>query len=200
MKTVQLAFLATVLNVSVHAQDMLKALRYEHNHYRFGIGLQASEPSGLILQFYRGYFCSNDDTYATKLVWEVTGGMENLIFQRGEKYRDGKWTNGGIQGSFGFHYPVTTLLGRGFTFQWYFGAAAQGGTRQYVLPQSDETLLKTVFGANATSHFSIMGRGIEIGDGIWFLTIQAGAKFHYEPSADFYFIRPNVGIVMRKSR
>lgn len=198
MKTVQLAVLACMISITAQAQDMLKALRYEHNHYRFGIGLQASEPSGLILQFYRGYFCSNDDTYATKLVWEFTGGMENVLFNRNEKYRDGKWTRGGIQGSFGFHYPISTILGRGFTLQWYLGMAAQGGTRQYIV--NDETLSKTIIGANATSHFSWMSRGMEIGDGIWFFTIQAGAKFHYDPAAEFYFIRPNVGIVMRKSR
>ena len=66
--TKPLIIFLSLIFVTSQGQDMLKALKREHNMYRFGIGVQASDPLGINIQLFRGAFCSNDDTYATNMV------------------------------------------------------------------------------------------------------------------------------------
>ena len=180
------------------AQDMLKALKREHNMYRFGIGVQASDPLGINLQLFHGFFCSNDDTYATKMVWELTGGVENSIFTSGQSYKTGVWKKGGFQSSLGAHYPVANILTPYFTTQFYAGAGLQGGTRKY--KDAGEDLTDTIFGVNVSANASFMGRGITMGDGIWFITLYGGIKLHKQFGEDFSYVRPSLGLVFRKAR
>jgi hypothetical protein len=199
MKSISLAFFLLIA-FAVQSQDMLKALRRQHDMYRFGVGVQLSDPLALNLQLFRGFFCSNDDTYATNLVWELTGGLENVVFQSGKDYKTGKWMNGGFQSSLSAHYPVANILARGFTLQFYAGLGLQGGNRKYRVDGSNDISSEGSFGGNASANVSLMGRGIALGDGVWFVTLYGGAKFHKQFGEDFNYLKPSLGIVLRKAR
>lgn len=198
MRSVLLAFIL-FLSSTLQAQDMLKALRRQHDMYRFGAGIQLSDPLGLNIQLFRGYFCSNDDTYATKLVWELTTGLDNVLFRSEKNFLTGKWRNGGFQTSLNAHYPVANILARGFTLQFYAGLGLQGGTRQYRVNDKD-ILSENTFGGNASAQVACMGRGIAMGNGVWFVTVYGGAKFHKQFDEDFNYIKPTLGLVLRKAR
>jgi hypothetical protein len=199
MRSSLLAFFL-LLTSAVQSQDMLKALRRQHDMYRFGVGVQLSDPLALNLQLFRGFFCSNDDTYATNLVWELTGGLENVTFQSGKDYKTGKWMNGGFQSSLSAHYPVANILARGFTLQFYAGLGLQGGMRKYRAEGSNNISSEGSSGGNASAHVSWMGRGIPMGNGVWFVTVYGGAKFHKQFGEDFNYLRPSLGFVLRKAR
>lgn len=198
MKSVLLAFFISIAVIG-QSQDMLKALRRQHDMYRFGVGVQLSDPLALNLQLFRGYFCSNDDTYATKLVWELTAGLDNTLFRSSKDYLTGKWENGGFQSGLNAHYPVANILARGFTLQFYTGLGLQGGTRKYRVNDKD-IRSENSFGGNASVQVACMGRGVALGNGVWFVTVYGGAKFHKQFAEDFNYVKPTLGLVFRKAR
>jgi hypothetical protein len=199
MKIVSLVFLIATA-FSAQSQDMLKALKREHNMMRFGIGIQASDPLALNLQLFKGFFCSNDDTYATKMVWELTGGLENVLFKSMKDYSTGKWTNGGFQAALSGYYPVANILARGFTIQFYPGLGLQAGNRKYRENGVNGILSENSFGVNLSAQASLMGRGIAFGNGVWFVTLYGGIKYHKQFSDGFNYVKPTLGLVMRKAR
>ena len=73
---------------------------------RYGIGLQVAEPAGVNLQLFKGFFCSNSDSYATYNILEIGIGTENLLGIVGSKpYADGTWKKGGLRAEVNYLAP-----------------------------------------------------------------------------------------------
>lgn len=193
-----LVIIASGCLLQVSAQTWYNQLMREHNLFRFGFGLQAMEPTGLVIQMFNGTFCSGGNTYACYLSYELSAGFEDLVAESNKSYRSGTWKKGGLQAGLNILYPLFTFANDHFSFQLHVGAGLQGGTRKY----SEENLDKTdnVIGSNLMIRFSYTGGSFEMGNGLWFLSYFADAKYYSQFGENFYYFRPSLGFILRKVR
>jgi|GEM_PF-3399315 len=194
-------FLAQVgLCFQTHGQTWLDEARSQQTRFRIGLGLQALEPSGLVFQVFKGDFCSNGNTYANYGTFEAFAGIENQIFKKSDKsYEDGVWAPGGIQ--FGVNYMVSllpTLSSDLISLQLHAGAGIQGGSRKYELEGTTKSA--TVVGGNLFARFSVTGPGQSWGRRLWFISTFVDLKYHRQFGDSFSYVRPSVGVVLRKAR
>lgn len=182
----------------VSAQTWYDQLMRQHTMNRFGFGLQAMEPTGFVIQMFKGAFCSGDDTYACFLTYELSAGFENVIAESKRSYRSGTWQKGGLQAGLNVLYPIYTFANRYLSAQVHVGAGLQGGTRKYTEENLDKT--DNVMGGNLMMRFSYTGRSFEMSDGLWFLSYFADAKYYRQFGEDFYYFRPSLGVILRKVR
>lgn len=194
--TVVFSYLFCVLPAS--AQTWYNQLMRQHTMTRMGFGLMAMEPTGLIIQMFKGGFCSGDDTYACCFTYELTAGFENILAESNKTYRTGSWQGGGLQAAVSVLYPLYTFSNRYFSAQAHLGAGLQGGTRKYREETSDKT--DNVIGGNLMLRISYTGRGFEMGEGLWFLSYFADARYHKQFGENFYYLKPSLGIILRKVR
>lgn len=200
MKMKRLALLIAFLSLvpEAYSQVMYKALMQEHTQRRFGIGFQAFEPTGINIQMFRGFFCSNEDSYATRGVWELGLGAENVLLTRSnETYKDGVWKKGGFRVDLNYLYPVFTVEW-GIVMQTYVGLGLQTGSRLYENALGDQSTFAT--GGNALVRLEVAGHGFEAGDGLLFVSVYVDAKFHKDFTEDFQYFKPSFGIRIRKAR
>lgn len=193
-----IAGIALVTSMTVgHSQDMYKALKQQHTQRRFGVGLQAFEPTGVSVQMFHGFFCSNDDLYATRAVQELQIGAENVVLGSTTAYKDGTWKKGGLRVEFDYLFPVLTI-DYGFVVQTYLGAGIQTGSRHYENVYGDQSAFAT--GGNLMARLEVGGKGFEAGNDILFWSVYVDAKFHQDFTEDFNYFKPSVGIRIRKAR
>jgi hypothetical protein len=174
--------------------------RKEHNMTRFGIGAKVGEPYGLVLQLFKGRFCSSDNHYIHLGTVELFAGMENLLLTRNYHYRGGNWAAGGLQ--FGISYqnqlPGTCLMIGKFTTQLHYGIGFQGGSRRYNLNEMPEEL--NTIGALGSIRLSLTGKGFKMLNRYWFWSFFAEEKYYKELGQKFSFWRPGIGMILRNVR
>jgi hypothetical protein len=187
-----------LISLSSPGQNMFKAMMRERTILRTGIGAQFMEPTGLNVQVFKGFFCSNNASYATYGVLELGLGVENIWdLQKEKSYAGGVWKPGGVRLEVNYLYPLITLEGP-MTFQAYLGAGVQTGTRNYRVGRSDESDFAS--GGNAMFRVETVTHAIEIGAGIWFFSVYADARYHVDFKEDFTYLTPVIGVRFRKGR
>jgi len=165
---------------------------------RFGIGIQAFEPTGINIQSFRGFFNDNNSSFATYGVWELGVGLENeLGIISDKKYEGGDWEKGGVRIDINYLYPLLTIYAP-FVFQTYLGAGIQTGTRKYETPTGIESNFST--GANFMLRVELVTHGIDMGPSVWFFSIYSDLKYHTAFSEPFDYLSPVLGVRLRKGR
>jgi outer membrane protein W len=187
------------ISSQVKAQEWYNNLKREHNMLRFGVGLQALEPTGINVQMFHGFFCSGNDSFATYGVWELGVGIENTIgTSTTTAYKSGQWRSGGIRAELTYLQPLITL-DYGFVFQPYIGVGLQTGSRNYT-SMTDGDQSSTATGGNLLLRLEVGMHGIETGGSILFVSLYVDAKYHKDFAEDFSYFKPSIGIRIRKAR
>jgi hypothetical protein len=195
---VRTLLLLLLINISAAGQNMYKAMMRERTILRTGIGAQFLEPTGINFQIFKGFFCSNNASYATYGVLELGLGAENIWeLQQEKSFAGGTWKQGGVRLDLNYLYPLLTLEGK-MVLQTYLGAGVQTGTRNYRTGRSDESDFAT--GGNAIFRIEAVTHAIEVGNRIWFFSVYADAKYHFDFKEDFNYLTPVVGVRFRKGR
>jgi len=164
----------------------------------FGIGVQAFEPTGFNLQYFRGFFNENNSSLATYGVWELGIGKENMLELANDKvYAGGKWVKGGLRFDLNYLHPVFTVY-KPFVFQTYVGGGLQTGTRLYTNSEGEQSNVAT--GVNLLVRVEYVTHGIDLGRDVWFFSVYGDIKFHSDFSESFDYVSPVVGIRVRRGR
>jgi len=167
---------------------------------KFGIGAQVFEPTGLNVQFFRGFYNNNNSSFATYGIVELGVGKENmfgLINDEERVYSGGYWKDGGLRVDVNYLYPVMTVHSP-FVLQTYIGAGLQTGTRNYMLAGKEESKFAT--GANLMMRLEYVTHGIDMRRAVWFFSIYVEARYHADFTEKFDYISPTTGIRLRKGR
>jgi hypothetical protein len=164
----------------------------------FGVGVQVFEPTGINVQSFRGFFNDNNSSFATRGVWELGVGKENILGISDQKeYATGNWTKGGVRVDMNYFYPLITVH-YPFVFQFYVGGGLQTGTRLYTSAGKEESNFAT--GGNLLARIELVTHGIDMGRSVWFLSVYSDIKFHSDFTESFDYVSPVVGVRMRKGR
>lgn len=178
----------------------LDMMRNEHNKTRLGFGIKAGEPGAILVQLFKGKFCSSDDHYVYLRTIEFSGGVENMFLSRGYAYKGGSWAPGGKQ--FGISYqnqiPFFWTELRKSTAQVHGGLGLLGGTRNYSL--NERTMEANVLGATAFFRLSFTRGGFKMGNGYWFLSFFAEHQYYREFGENFRYWKPGAGLIFRRVR
>jgi hypothetical protein len=170
------------------------------DNIKFGIGVQAFEPSGINLQLFRGFYNNNNSSFATYGIVELGVGKENMlgiIDDDRKVYEGGYWTNGGLRVDLNYLYPLMTVHSP-FVLQTYVGAGLQTGTRNYTVSGKEESQFAT--GMNLLLRLEYVTHGIDLGRAVWFFSIYGEVKYHADFTEKFDYISPGAGIRLRKGR
>lgn len=170
------------------------------NDIKFGIGIQAFEPTGLTLQFFRGFYNNNNSSFATYSVLELGVGKENMLGimeDENKVYEGGHWTDGGLRVDLNYLYPLMTVHAP-FVLQTYVGAGLQTGTRNYLISGKEDSQFAT--GMNLMLRLEYVTHGIDLGRAVWFFSIYGDVKYHTDFTEKFDYISPVAGIRLRKGR
>jgi hypothetical protein len=202
-----IGFFATIL---VHPQPSfsqnkgkptwLDMMRQEHNKTRFGVGVKAGEPSGFVVQLFKGTFCSSDNHYIHHGTVEFFGGVENRFLSRNYQFKGGKWAPGGSQ--FGISYqnqlPGTCLIMGKLTVQLHGGIGFQGGNRRFVKREFTEEAI--TYGGLGFLRLSFTGKGFKAMNRFWFWSFFAEEKYYQDFTQKFSYWRPAFGLIFRNVR
>lgn len=179
------------------AQDMYKALMREHNMYRAGVGLQASDPAGISIQVFRGFFCSNSNGFATYGVWELNAGKENMFgLSRGKSIDGNTWLKGGFRVEVNYMQPLFSVGFGSSSVQLYAGLGIQTGTRR----QDAAEAKVPATGGNGLGRLEFSTAGFESGRSLLFLSVYADWRYHRDFTNNFSYTGPGLGIRVRKVR
>lgn len=182
-----------LLFVSIHSFS-------QTNDIKFGIGAQVFEPTGLTLQFFRGFYNNNNSSFATYGVVELGVGKENMfgiMKDENKVYEGGHWTEGGLRVDLNYLYPLMTVHSP-FVLQTYVGAGLQTGNRNYIISGKEESQFAT--GMNLMLRLEYVTHGIDLGRAVWFFSIYGDVKYHADFTEKFDYISPVAGIRLRKGR
>jgi hypothetical protein len=160
------------------------------------------EPTGVTLQFFRGFYNNNNSSFATYGVVELAVGKENvlgIIEDENKVYEgeNGRWTEGGLRVDLNYLYPLMTVHSP-FVLQTYVGAGLQTGTRNYLLSGKEESKFAT--GLNLMLRLEYVTHGIDLGRAVWFFSIYGDVRYHTDFTEKFDYISPGAGIRLRKGR
>jgi hypothetical protein len=170
------------------------------NDIKFGVGAQVFEPTGLTLQFFRGFYNNNNSSFATYGVVELGVGKENMLGimkDENKVYAGGHWTEGGLRVDLNYLYPLMTVHSP-FVLQTYVGAGLQTGNRNYIVSGKEESQFAT--GMNLMLRLEYVTHGIDLGRAVWFFSIYGDVKYHADFTEKFDYISPVAGIRLRKGR
>ena len=194
------------VNTSTFGQAWYNELKSEHKRSRFGIGVVAGEPLGLIMEVFKGEFCSNGNGYKAGTIWMLNLGVEHIVtfpsLIKDPLYDNiGPLKAGGMRAEIGVLYKVFSIATKPFTVQFHMGPAVEGGSRNYApSPFSNETTSNVDVAGNAHARLTITPSGIEVGRGIGFISFHAALKYQYVFNAEYSYLKPTFGVIFRKVR
>lgn len=200
-------FTTILISSSTFSQAWYNQLKSEHKRSRFGIGVIASDPLGIGLEIFKGEFCSNGNGYKTGSIWMLNLGVENVVVMPSltdEVLYESSSTPdiGGLRGEFGYMMKLFSIAPDAFTLQLHVGPAIEGGTRKYekTINGIKETTSTFDYAANGHARLTVTTGGVEVGNGLMFISFHAGLKYHYVINADYTYLKPTFGIIFRKAR
>lgn len=152
--------------------------------WRIGFGIDASEPMGVDVQFYRlSKFCTNNFSVIKKLAVGTWVGKEGVIFgSLINNTNNDSWKSGGIRYGIDLKFYIPIL------FNPYIGIGAEGGTRNL-----DG---KTSFYPDAIARIGIEQKilGVKLSTKSSLnITLFADGKFNYCLTKDFNYFLPGFG-------
>ncbi|MDH5474243.1 MAG: hypothetical protein OEX22_00980 [Cyclobacteriaceae bacterium] len=187
------------------SQDWYNALKSEHKRARFGVGIIASDPLGIELELFKGEFCSNGNGYKAATIWMLNLGVENIIsnipsFTDNVMYdQTGELKPGGMRGEFGVLLKLFSITADAFTVQFHIGPTIEGGSRKYQIDNDPTTSTFDIAG-NGHARLTLTSSGVEVGHGLVFVSFHAGLKYQQVFNADYSYLKPTFGVVLRKVR
>lgn len=151
--------------------------------WRVGFGLNAMEPTGVDVQFYRlSKLCTNNFSIIKKLSIGVWAGKEGVLSRSTLKEIEG-WESGGIRYGIDFKFYIPIFLNP------YIGFGAEGGDRKlfgksgfYPDAIARIGVEQRVFGVKTSNKSSLNA------------TIFVDGKFNKCLSEDFFYILPSFGV------
>ena len=198
MKHLIIILIAISITNFAYSQDWYKNLKNEHNKYRYGVSLMGAEPTGVAISAFKGFFCSNNNSYAASIIWELYAGIENSINSKNLTYREGEWQNGGLQYGFIGFIPIITLEGSSISFQTTAGIGLQFGQRKYKTFEVNKS--DNSSGFNTSIRAELTPHGITMGDKLFFLVYYIELRYHNQFGESFNYLKPGFGIAARMVR
>ena len=198
-----LAFIVSILcaAISLKAQQRtwLDEMREEHSKTRMGYGLQLGKPNSILVQAYKGAFCSGKDQYIYLQTFEFFAGADKLFPRQTIRQANETLRKNGLQVGMNYLLPMACLrFGRIFTFQAHLGMGLQGGRR--IVENNLGTTEDISIAGNGMARLSITGKGFAMNRRYWFVTAFTELKYHREFNGDLSGFRPGIGLVIRKVR
>ena len=177
------------------SQDMLKALVRDHNMFRHSIGLQFADPTGINIQFFRSFLCTNHRSYATKAVIAINAGVENQFgFSKTEYTGSGTWKSGGFRFEVNYLVPILTLAPGSSTIEYYVGAGLQTGTRRFV---NGDVSNPFATGGNLMGRMEYTPEGMRAGRKTFYVSFFLDYKYHRDFKSVFSYTGPSFGARMK---
>lgn len=198
-------FIGVLFTTTAFSQDWYNQLKSEHKRARFGIGVVGSDPLGLSIEIFKGEFCSNGNGYKTATIWMLNLGVEEILkmpdlMEPVDYAGEGEVRAGGLRAEFGLLMRLFSINPDKVTIQMHFGPTFEGGTRNYLSADNINEVSTTDFAANGRVRLTITSSGISVGQGLMFVSFDAGLKYHYVLNETYSYLRPTFGITFRKVR
>jgi len=184
-------FVLVFVLLSIHAFAQHKKTNWIQDkkeytgRWRAGIGVDACEPTGIDVQFYRlSKICTSDFSITKKIAVGTWIGKEGLIFgSLIDKSNDGIWKSGGIRYGIDLKFYIPIL------FNPYLGFGVEGGTRNL----NDKLEFYPDVVARIGIEQKVLGVKLSSSSSLN-ITIFAEGKVNKCITEDFAYILPTFGV------